>query len=228
MTVEPSAKTVDARPRQQRTCGAMNALDTDFMRLGVCSVAIGALNIGDAEWKRLAEALAPTACQYWDVRRSRKGEPMVLGIAPLMTDEPLPSETEHPATRLVVDVIAREVVTRRIAELTGFERLRLRRCQAHMMAPGGFMLRHIDCEMNPLYDISLICGFEGASQGGTLIIETAGSTCSYDVSSGNVVIFRTKLPHEITRVVSGARRTLACWYSRSDDPNPRLRPEQPE
>jgi predicted 2-oxoglutarate/Fe(II)-dependent dioxygenase YbiX len=97
----------------------------------------------------------------------------------------------------------------------------LRRVQAHVLEPGNFLDPHIDNGANPLWDISTICGFESASQGGTLVVEAEdGSKISYDGSAGTVVLFRANLRHEITRVISGQRRTLACWYSRSDAPNP--------
>lgn len=197
------------------------SLPTDFMKHGVCSVAVEALNIGDAEWKRLTEAFAATTCPYVELTHSPRGANYWISVASIITDEPLPCETNHPVTRLAVDVIAREVVTRRVSELTGFERLRLRRCQAHVIAPGGFMERHVDCGANPLWDVVVIFVFEAASLGGTLLFETEESTYSYN-SAGNAVLFRANLPHEVTRVTSGTRRTLVCWYSHSDEPNPRV------
>jgi hypothetical protein len=199
----------------------MGAFPADFMRHGVCSVDVGALDIGDAEWKRLTEAVSATTCPYEEITHEKRGAHQWIRIARFITDEPLPAETKHPVTRLAADVIAREVVTRRVCELTGFEHLRLRRVQAHVLEPGNFLDPHIDNGANPLWDISTICGFESASQGGTLVVEAEdGSKISYDGSAGTVVLFRANLRHEITRVISGQRRTLACWYSRSDAPNP--------
>lgn len=96
------------------------------------------------------------------------------------------------------------------------EALCLRRCQANKMLPGDFIGYHIDQDTTPDYDLTFIFQLGESYAGGDFVVHHPNrGRESFHGPRGSIMVNRGDLPHEVTPVLAGCRKTLACFLSRN-------------
>ena len=101
-------------------------------------------------------------------------------------------------------------------QIIGTDQLCLRRCQANLLYENDYIGVHIDQDSNPDYFATIIFHFDEQYKGGDFITrDQQRGDHSYHPQQRAVLVNDCSIPHEVSRVESGQRKTLACFLSKS-------------
>lgn len=97
----------------------------------------------------------------------------------------------------------------------------IRRCQINYIPEGGFIGPHIDNHSNPNWTNVIVFHLQDQYFGGNYVVHNKGKTISIKPTKGSIIISRCDILHEVQKVERGSRKTLACFFSTDNSPNPR-------
>lgn len=98
----------------------------------------------------------------------------------------------------------------------------IRRCQTHRMTVGSYLGAHIDVESNPHNDYSVVIQLGRDFNGGEFVVYPQDEAERvYETHYGTVLITACTLKHEVRKVRSNERHSVAYFYSRYTGPNQR-------
>ncbi len=112
----------------------------------------------------------------------------------------------------VEQIVMSPKMRRFYAKFTGTEKLCLRRCQANKMYSGDFIGMHKDQDSSPEYFATVVFHLDCDYEGG------AFETCDqrqYRPERHMALVNNCSISHQVARVESGMRLTLACFLSKS-------------
>lgn len=106
-------------------------------------------------------------------------------------------------------------------QFTGTDKLCLRRCQANRLYAGDYIGEHKDQDSSPDYLATIVFHFSDGYTGG--YFQTSDQQ-RYKPKVHMALVNSCSVPHQVTKVESGVRLTLACFLSLSFGPskNPRV------
>lgn len=120
---------------------------------------------------------------------------------------------DHPDAKPCVDLVTQIVSSNFIADIIG-SHVCLRRIQFNSMFTGHFIGLHDDYSANKRYNYTLIIGSTSCYSGGFLEVRfNKNNIVSIQPQLGNVILFPSHIPHEITKVKSGNRDTIVAFLS---------------
>ena len=93
----------------------------------------------------------------------------------------------------------------------------VRRAQAHITEQGGFISLHRDSDSSKHYVAAVVLLFNPAEEGGEFVIGHRNGA-RMTLPDFSMLITDADLPHEVTRVVRGERRSLAFWLADASSP----------
>lgn len=136
-----------------------------------------------------------------------------VGEVPSLTLEPYASE--------IMAILDDEPRKRAFATLLGSsEEYFIRRCQTHRMAVGSYLGAHIDVESNPHNEFSVVIQLGRGFEGGEFVVHPEGRDAEiYATEYGSVLVTACTLRHEVWKVRSRERHSVAYFYSRYRGPN---------
>jgi hypothetical protein len=101
-------------------------------------------------------------------------------------------------------------------QIFGTDELCLRRCQANLLYEGDYIGVHVDQHSNPDYFATVVLHFDSAYRGGAFITrDPQRGDHSYRPYKRAALVNDCSIPHEVSKVESGERRTLACFMSKN-------------
>lgn len=109
-------------------------------------------------------------------------------------------------------------------KFTGTNKLCLRRCQANRLQQGDYIGLHKDQDSSPDYLATIVFHFSEDYTGGYFQTRGSDEKHSYKLKSYMALVNSCSIPHQVTKVESGERLTLACFLSTSfaDNRKPRF------
>ena len=166
------------------------------------------------EWKDLEAAISPKKLPYEQVHFGDVGELEHLNVGRLITDIDQPRSVNRKASLKVISILNSEKMSNFYREITGLENIWIRRCQAHILQKGCFIGYHTDTDSNPDYLVAIILQFSSNYEGGNYIVyNKQGKRKAIKTHRFSMLINRCDLPHEVTQVDLGERKTLAYFLS---------------
>jgi len=97
---------------------------------------------------------------------------------------------------------------------TATEELCLRRCQANLLRKDDYIGVHKDQDSNPDYFATVVFHFGSEYVGGAFVTHGVDGDESYHPVTKSVLVNNCFIPHEVTAVHHGERRTLACFLAK--------------
>jgi len=97
-------------------------------------------------------------------------------------------------------------------KFTGTDQLCLRRCQANRLEQGDYIGEHKDQDSSPDYLATIVFHFNDDYVGG--YFQTSNQQ-QYKPKSKTALVNNCSVVHQVTKVESGVRLTLACFLSTS-------------
>ncbi|MDT8283402.1 MAG: 2OG-Fe(II) oxygenase, partial [Gammaproteobacteria bacterium] len=121
----------------------------------------------------------------------------------------------------VASIVMSPKMRRFYRQFTGTDKLCLRRCQANRLQKGDYIGIHKDQDSSPDYFATVVFHFDDKYRGG--YFQTADSIHAvpsqeqkrYKPQGRMALVNNCSIPHQVTRVESGVRLTLACFLSTS-------------
>lgn len=96
------------------------------------------------------------------------------------------------------------------------EDLCMRRCQANVLHKGDYIGMHVDQDSNPDYFATIVLHFDSEYHGGEFITRNQQrGDHSYSPYKRAALVNDCSIPHEVSMVESGERKTLACFVSKN-------------
>ncbi len=147
-----------------------------------------------------------------------------IEIASFIEDRPntFPTSKSPRAHEILSHITSRDV-SHFITDLIGGpDPLFFRRCQALTLIKGKCLDAHVDVSANPTYKAAFILGIADEYLGGNFVlIDKQGVSHKKHLKMGEMIILDSTVVHEIERVTSGRRITLAGFYGTNYARNPK-------
>ena len=191
----------------------MQPLDR-FFQHGSALVAAADIPLDADAWQTLRALVEKV--NYEKVVGGDTGDQHSVWVGRFINDVEQPQAlSEH--TQALLDIIMSDSMQNWYQQFMDCaEPLCLRRCQANKMLPGDFIGYHIDQDTTPDYDVTFIYQLDDQYQGGQFVVHhPAHGSESFHGPCNSIMVNRGDLPHEVKPVLSGCRRTLACFLSRN-------------
>ena len=171
------------------------------------------LPLSGEEWSQI-EALLDDV-DYEHIVGGDAGEGHSVWVCRFYNDVERP-EALHPRSEELSNIIISSKMKAFYKQIIGTDQLCLRRCQANLLYENDYIGVHIDQDSNPDYFATIIFHFDEQYKGGNFITrDQQRGDHSYHPQARAVLVNDCSIPHEVSRVESGKRKTLACFLSKS-------------
>lgn len=169
------------------------------------------------EWQQLADLLARSEYEHIIGGDANEGHSVWVSryFNDIASPEALNDLSEH------IEAIVMSPKMRSFYKgFTGTDKLCLRRCQANRLQKGDYIGEHKDQDSSPDYLATIVFHFSDAYIGGCF---QTSEQQSYKPKARMALVNNCSVPHQVTKVESGERLTLACFLSTSFAVNKKLR-----
>ena len=179
------------------------------------------LPLDEAEWQRLEQLLRQV--EYDHVIAGDSSESHSVHVARFVNDVKRP-ESLHALSGEIRGIVMSEKMRRFYSHFTGSDVLCLRRCQANLLLPGDYIGLHKDQDSNPDYIATVVFHFDDHYEGGDFVTHHPEQGARrYHPVGRSVLVNNCEIPHEVTPLSLGRRRTLACFLSTEFGDSPKSR-----
>ncbi|VAW54652.1 hypothetical protein MNBD_GAMMA06-525 [hydrothermal vent metagenome] len=165
------------------------------------------------EWQQLSELLAKS--KYDHIIGGDANESHSVWVSRYFNDVDSP-EALNDLSSDVEAIVMSSKMRRFYKQFTGTDKLCLRRCQANLLHEGDYVGDHKDQDSSPDYYATVVFHFSENYRGG--YFQTNNDACQlqrYKPQPHTVLVNNSSVPHEVTKVKSGERLTLACFLSKT-------------
>jgi len=170
--------------------------------------------LSDKQWQQLAHLLAKS--DYQHIIGGDAEESHSVWVSRYYNDVESPEALSALSEDIKSIVMSAQMRTF-YQQFTGTDKLCLRRCQANRLGKGDYIGMHKDQDSSPDYLATIVFHFSSEYQGGYFQAEETGSSKAqrYRPTAHMALVNNCSIPHQVTRVESGERLTLACFLSPS-------------
>jgi hypothetical protein len=171
----------------------------------------------EQEWQQLAELLASS--EYEHIIGGDANESHSVWVSRYFNDVQTP-EALNVQSRDIEAIVMSAKMRAFYQRFTGTDQLCLRRCQANLLQKGDYIGEHKDQDSSPDYLATIVFHFSDDYTGG--YFQTSVKQ-KYKPHAHMALVNNCSIPHQVTKVESGERLTLACFLSTSFGPNMKSR-----
>lgn len=165
------------------------------------------------EWHFL-ESLA-NEVEYEHIVGGDTGDTHSVWVSRFINDIDYPESLQSQSDN-VKDIILSKKMKKFFATFIGGEDLCLRRCQSNLLSTGDYVGNHVDQDTSPDYFASVVFYLKSEYEGGDFISASPGKVKKrVHPTNHSVLVNRGDVPHYVEPVISGKRRTLACFLSKN-------------
>ena len=169
------------------------------------------------EWSQLADLLQLS--KYEHIIGGDANESHSVWVSRYFNDVASP-EALNPLSSDIEAIVMSEKMRAFYRRFTGTKKLCLRRCQANRLYKGDYIGVHKDQDSSPDYLATIVFHFSENYSGGYFQADDLDNSYrSYKPHVHMALVNNCSVPHQVTKVESGERLTLACFLSRSFAPN---------
>ncbi len=149
-------------------------------------------------------------------------EPNYLEVGRMMTDIKIPEVVNKPESEKAIDILLSSKARNFFKFILSENKLCLRRLQYNILKKNCFVGLHLDTDSNPDYIVAVVLQFGGNFVGGDYVVYGGNMPPrSYHPARHSMIISNCNYKHEVTKIVSGVRKSLVFFLSKSDSFNKR-------
>ena len=177
----------------------------------------GEIPLNKKEWFQLADLLAKS--EYEHIIGGDANESHSVWVSRYFNDVASPEALNSLSSDIEAIVMSEKMCTF-YRQFTGTKKLCLRRCQANRLYQGDYIGVHKDQDSSPDYLATIVFHFSENYSGGYFqTVDPDNPHRRYKPQVHMALVNNYSVPHQVTKVESGERLTLACFLSRSFAPN---------
>jgi hypothetical protein len=196
-------------------------LHDKFVNYGTILLKLGEHPLTEAELDRLDQLSDASHVPYEHVLIGDAGEDNFVDVARFMTDVEAPSVVNEEAANEVLAILGSPKMMQFYDQVIGTD-LVIRRCQVNLLQKGGFVGFHLDTDSNPDYTSPIVLQFSSDYEGGNYVVHhPAHSAQEFRMPRYSMIISSCDLPHEVSEVTSGRRKSLVYFLSKHAGKNRR-------
>jgi hypothetical protein len=197
-------------------------LHNDLMRYGTILLNLGEHPLEVEELDRIDELSQTSRVPYEHVLIGDAGEQNFVDVARFMTDVEEPLRVNPDVSDQVLDILGRPKMTNFYNQVVGHDGLVIRRCQVNVLQAGGFVGLHLDTDSNPDYVSPIVLQFSSDYEGGYYMVHhPIHSRQEFRMPRHSMIISSCNLPHEVSEVTRGKRKSLVYFLSQNKGKNRR-------
>ncbi|MDH5388684.1 MAG: 2OG-Fe(II) oxygenase [Gammaproteobacteria bacterium] len=171
------------------------------------------LPLTSSEWQQIESLLDDV--EYEHIVGGDAGEGHSVWVCRFYNDIDRPVSL-HPRSEEINNIVMSSKMTAFYKQILGAEDLCMRRCQANLLHKGDYIGLHVDQDSNPDYFATVVLHFDSEYRGGAFITrDQQRGDHSYSPYKRAVLVNDCSIPHEVSMVESGKRKTLACFLSKN-------------
>jgi hypothetical protein len=178
------------------------------------------------DWTRLDECSWPERVPHERILIGDANEQNHVLVARFMTDVDQPRLVNRDAAEVILGIIGSPRMMNFYRGLLNQERVTIRRCQVNLYGPGSFVGRHLDTDSNPDYLSPVVLQFRDDYEGGEYVVHAETGVMRYNLGSNNMLVSRCDIPHEVTPVTRGSRKSLVFFLAAHGRANRRWTEQQ--
>lgn len=195
----------------------MNNTAQQFEQNGTLLFAENKIPLQPQHWQQLEVLLDEV--EYEHVVGGDVGESHSVWVSRFVNDVDSPQDLS-PHTEQLRHIVMSRAMRDFYREFTGTDKLCLRRCQANRLAPGDYVGLHKDQDSNPDYVATVVFHFSSDYRGGAFVThDPHQGDKSYTPPAHTALVNNCSIRHEVMRVTTGERLTLACFLSKAFGPS---------
>lgn len=173
--------------------------------------------LSQQEWRQLEELLAKS--EYEHIVGGDADESHSVWVSRYFNDIENP-ESLNTFSKEIESLVMSAKMRAFYQQFTGTDKLCLRRCQANRLYVGDYIGEHKDQDSSPDYLATIVFHFSEDYTGG--YFQTSDQQ-RYKPKVHMALVNSCSVPHQVTKVASGVRLTLACFLSTSFGPSKKPR-----
>jgi len=188
-------------------------LHEDLVRYGTILLKLGEHPLDEEEFDRLDQLSDISRVPYEHVLIGDAGEQNFVDVARFMTDVEAPLRVNGDSSDHVLAILGSLKMTNFYNHTIGTN-LVIRRCQVNALQKGGFVGFHLDTDSNPDYVSPIVLQFSSDYEGGSYVVHhPVHSAQEFWMPRYSMIVSSCNLPHEVTEVTSGRRKSLVYFLS---------------
>jgi hypothetical protein len=151
-------------------------------------------------------------------------EPNFLEVGRLMTDVDKPTLVNKPLSEEALEIVSSNRVMEFYKFLLNKSDLYIRRMQYNVMGEDCFVGLHLDTDSNPDYLVAVVIQLGDNFEGGDYVVYGGGlPPRSFHPPRFSVIVSDCRFEHEVTKIISGLRKSLVFFLSSNNGNNKRLK-----
>jgi hypothetical protein len=151
-------------------------------------------------------------------------EPNFLEVGRLMTDVDKPTLVNKPLSEEALEIVSSNRVMEFYKFLLNKSDLYIRRMQYNVMGEDCFVGLHLDTDSNPDYLVAVVIQLGDNFEGGDYVVYGGGlPPRSFHPPRFSVIVSDCRFEHEVTKIISGLRKSLVFFLSSNNGKNKRLK-----
>ena len=171
------------------------------------------LPLTEQEWQQIESLL--NEVEYEHIVGGDAGEGHSVWVCRFYNDVVKP-EALHARAEELSNIVMSPKMKAFYKQIIGTDELCMRRCQANLLHKDDYIGVHVDQDSNPDYFATVVIHFDGHYRGGEFIThDQQRGNHSYKPQQRAVLVNDCSIPHEVSKVESGERKTLACFLSKN-------------
>jgi len=187
--------------------------DYDIEQQATLLFAESEIPLNEKEWFQLADLLAKS--EYEHIIAGDANESHSVWVSRYFNDVVSP-EALNPLSSHIEAIVMSEKMRAFYRRFTGTNKLCLRRCQANRLYKGDYIGIHKDQDSSPDYLATIVFHFSENYSGGYFQTDDPDKLHRrYKPCVRMALVNNCSVPHQVTKVESGERLTLACFLSTS-------------
>ena len=191
----------------------MSNLASQFVDQGTLLFNATEFPLTTEEWQEIETVLEDA--EYVNNVSCAAGEGHSVWVCRFYNDveKPVPL---HPQSQKISDIVMSPKMKAFYKQIIGSDELCLRRCQANLLHEGDYIGVHVDQDSNPDYFATVVLHFDTEYRGGEFITrDQQRGDHIYSPNKRAALVNDCSIPHEVSKVESGSRKTLACFLSKN-------------
>lgn len=188
-------------------------LHDNLLKYGTILLKPGEHPLSEGELQRLDQLSDISRMPYERVLIGDAGEQNFVDVARFMTDVEEPLRINGDSSAEVMAILESPKMRDFYNQAIGAG-LVIRRCQVNVLQKGGFVGFHLDTDSNPDYVAPIVLQFSDDYGGGDYVVHhPVHSAQAFRMPRYSMIISSCNLPHEVSEVTSGRRKSLVYFLS---------------